>query len=76
MNEKEYERHFKNALSNFGGISDKDLDFQCLQCKHYHKDDECEAFPDGIPDDILDDEFIHDKIHPEQDNEIVFKKKE
>ena len=37
----------------------------CMQCKHYHADNmdglTCDAFPKGIPDEILDSEFIHTK---------------
>lgn len=32
----------------------------CLKCKHYHKDDfdkfSCAVYPDGIPDEIVDNE--------------------
>jgi hypothetical protein len=34
----------------------------CLQCKHYIKDPHrliCDAFPNQIPDDIVDSIFIH-----------------
>ena len=31
----------------------------------------CECFPDGIPQDILEG-IPHDKVRPEQDNDIVY----
>jgi len=48
---------------------------QCHDCKHYIRDDICEAFPDGIPLEIAGDEFKHIKIFPGQTNDILFKKK-
>ena len=32
----------------------------------------CAAFPEGIPDDIMDDIIIHDKVLPEQRGNYVF----
>lgn len=46
----------------------------CIDCKHYHKDAEkitCDAFPKGIPDEILFGDFDHHKPHPD-DNGIRF----
>lgn len=35
----------------------------CLDCNHYHKYESykftCDAFPDGIPEKIIDSEVIH-----------------
>ncbi len=45
---------------------------QCNICKHYTGALECEAFPKGIPGDILTGEFDHTEKHPDQDNDIVF----
>ena len=46
---------------------------QCLKCKFlFLFDPGCEAFPDGIPDNILIGEFDHTKKHPDQDNNILF----
>lgn len=36
----------------------------------------CKAFPKGIPDEIYFGSNKHNKIHPEQDNDIVFEKGE
>lgn len=50
----------------------------CFFCKHFieGKDYKCQAFPDGIPNDILFDKNDHSKPLPDQKNEIVFEKKE
>jgi len=32
----------------------------------------CEAFPKGIPNDILAGKFNHTKKHPDQKNDILF----
>nr|BDD47035.1 hypothetical protein 6 [bacterium] len=45
---------------------------QCMICKHYWLMQECEAFPEGIPEEILTNEFLHTKPHPEDQN-IRFK---
>jgi len=38
---------------------------QCAYCVHKDKSGAtCTAFPDGIPEDILDNEVIHDKPYP------------
>jgi hypothetical protein len=74
MDEKE--RHFKNALSNFGGISEEEVnEMLCFNCKNFIDGNICKAFPDGTPLEVVSEEFIHDKIHPEQDNEVVFEPK-
>lgn len=47
----------------------------CIECKHLDTDGTevfCKAFPDGIPDDILDGNNDHKKIHKDQDNKILF----
>ena len=36
----------------------------------------CTAFPEGRPDDIALDEFLHFEKHPEQKNDIVFEHEE
>lgn len=53
---------------------------QCFRCEHFDEntaEDEkrytCPAFPDGIPDEILFNDFEHDKIHPEQRGDILFR---
>lgn len=45
----------------------------CAECEHYIGPGYCQAFPDGIPLDIITGEVIHDKKHPEQfDNDLIF----
>jgi hypothetical protein len=45
----------------------------CFKCKHFRRfEGGCDAFPDGIPDDITSGENKHSKPLPNQDNEIVF----
>jgi len=34
----------------------------------------CEAFPKGIPSNIVYGESLHTKKHPNQDNDIIFEK--
>jgi hypothetical protein len=46
----------------------------CFQCKHFRRfEGGCDAFPDGIPDQIL---IVnrHSKPIPNQGNDIVFEK--
>jgi hypothetical protein len=61
---------------------------QCRSCRHYREPIKrihsgaysgqvelivnCDAFPDGVPYDILTDDFKHDVRHPKQKNDIVF----
>jgi len=35
----------------------------------------CEAYPNGIPDDITLGDDLHSEVRDDQDNEIVFEKK-
>lgn len=45
---------------------------RCASCKNYFSDLVCQAFPKGIPEEILIDENDHSKPLPDQDNDIVF----
>ena len=50
----------------------------CLDCVHFFEDEygfKCKAFPEGIPDEILDGEHDHHKLF-KGDHGIQFKKKE
>lgn len=64
-------------------IASDAAEWSCCGCKHWYghdKDggepdfgaDECDAFPDGIPMDILTGEFIHTKPYPTGDKGIQF----
>lgn len=45
---------------------------QCLQCKHYRmSEDACDAFPTGIPAEIITGEFDHTHPYP-GDNGVRF----
>ena len=49
----------------------------CLDCKHIHPEDPvedgffCDAFPEGIPFEMIANLFVHDKPYP-GDNGIQF----
>ena len=45
----------------------------CFKCKHFKRFGVgCDAFPDGIPDEITTGTNNHSKPLPKQDNDIVF----
>jgi len=44
---------------------------QCITCKHYQDNGECPAFSTGIPQEILTDEWVHDKLHPLQTDSTI-----
>lgn len=44
----------------------------CIGCKHFHREGfTCDAFPNGIPDDILESRLDHRKPYP-GDNGIQY----
>ena len=50
----------------------------CRFCKHLHNLHghlTCDAFPEGIPNEILSKMLLHDKPIPGQKNDIVFTSK-
>lgn len=49
---------------------------KCFRCVHFHDDNTytCDAFPEGIPDDILESEFDHREPH-EGDAGVTFREK-
>jgi len=48
---------------------------QCFDCQHWTGRGRCEAFPNGVPDEILTNEHDHRKAYP-GDNGIRFKRLE
>ncbi len=46
----------------------------CFDCKHFSNEFglKCQAFPKGIPDEILQGENDHTTPLPDQGNDIVF----
>jgi hypothetical protein len=51
----------------------------CLKCEHFHYNNlisnTCEAYPQGIPDEILDGKVIHTSSY-NGDNGLTYKKKQ
>jgi hypothetical protein len=47
----------------------------CINCKNYLKGLTCKAFPEGIPEEILNGDNNHSKPLPDQENDIVFESK-
>ena len=46
---------------------------QCAVCKHFVEDDYyCSAYPDGIPDELLDGSQKHDKTRQDQTGSTIF----
>jgi hypothetical protein len=75
ISESEYREHQKRALSNFGGLSDEDLEIRCDSCKHFKVDNICEAFPGGIPLSITVGRNNHSKIFYGQTGKFVYEPK-
>lgn len=41
---------------------------QCLFCRHAQANNTCEAFPKGIPQQILDNRILHNRPYPGDHN--------
>ena len=51
------------------------IDLGCVICRHLHRRDwiTCDAFPDGVPHEIMSGEFDHSQMeHPDQQEQILF----
>lgn len=49
----------------------------CVQCAHLEEDEimfMCDAYPSGIPEDILLGHRTHTEVLPDQQGKVVFKK--
>lgn len=46
-----------------GEIQVKDIS-QCFYCTHLNRNEKCNAFPKGIPEEILNNNFIHREEYP------------
>lgn len=44
----------------------------CMTCKHFIGEGKCAAFPDQIPDSIIEGYFDHKTKMPGQKNDIVY----
>lgn len=44
----------------------------CLFCKHYKGLLRCSAYPGGIPNDIVEETVLHDRVFDDQKGEDVF----
>lgn len=44
---------------------------QCVRCRHFRPDGLCEAFPEGVPDEILANEHDHRQPY-DGDNGVQF----
>lgn len=45
----------------------------CVSCKHFMEDDfYCDAYPDGIPDRILEGNSRHDTPQPDQTGDTLY----
>ena len=73
----------KKAIGVYGIVNDSEeevmdgviaffeAEWSCDKCKHLVRDDlSCAAFPDGIPDDILEREFDHRKPYPNAESPV------
>lgn len=53
------------------------VDLICNKCKHFRNiGGGCDAFPDGIPDEITSGENLHSHPLKDQENDIVFEEGE
>jgi len=48
------------------------LSFRCSNCANYLGDHRCKAFTDKIPEEIYLGFNTHDKVFPNQKNDIIF----
>ena len=56
-------------------VNDK-LPQKCKECHYWEKGTTlCKAFPAGIPNDVLSGVVIHNIVHPDQPNRLVYEPK-
>lgn len=74
-----FERGDKNYPLYLGYMIKKVKMSQCFKCIHLSGAKRCDAFPEEIPDEVYENNFIHNKIYSRDgisDNGIVFEKRE
>ena len=50
---------------------------QCASCKHFMQDDYyCSAYPDGIPDKLLEGKSTHNEVCKDQTGTIIYEKED
>ena len=75
-NKKDYQKGIaKDGMIYF---DDRSVSFgsDCFNCKHFREwDFFCKAYPDGIPEEILDGDVSHTEVRSDQKGNTVFEKK-
>lgn len=66
-------------MSNFNKIDDRHEIFnlylsQCGKCKHFKDGYTCKAYPNGIPDELLDASKQHNEVRKDQIGNTTFTK--
>jgi ribosomal protein L37E len=66
-----------SSLENIASESNEKSKTDCSRCSRNYNSEKsiCRAFPHGIPKDIVEGKFQHDKIYPRQLNLFIFEEK-
>jgi hypothetical protein len=60
-------------MSDIIGHNEPLVKIACNTCDYKRKNVKCKAFPDRIPNEILEGKNMHTKPLPNQGNDIVYK---